>query len=96
MLDGQEEIGNMVKTIQNRGYYPYVTDADEVAEISNTPGVPGKTNFSRKVVLISCSDKSPSGFHGCHSIGSVGIGVNLLSVSRGNRGTTHKDPYLVS
>ncbi len=47
MLDGQEEVGNMVKTIQNRGDYPYVTDAGEVAEISNTPGVPGKTSFSR-------------------------------------------------
>ena len=28
----------MVKTIQDRGYYPYVTEPDEVAEISNTPG----------------------------------------------------------
>ena len=28
----------MVATIQNRGYYPYVTNPDEVQEISNTPG----------------------------------------------------------
>ena len=28
----------MVATIQNRGYYPYVTDPDEVQEISATPG----------------------------------------------------------
>ena len=28
----------MVATIQNRGYYPYVTTPDEVAEISGTPG----------------------------------------------------------
>jgi len=27
----------MVKTVQNRGYYPYVTDPDEVAEISASP-----------------------------------------------------------
>ena len=28
----------MVATIQNRGYYPYVTDPDEVDSISATPG----------------------------------------------------------
>jgi hypothetical protein len=28
----------MVQTIQNRGYYPYVTNPDEVAAISSTPG----------------------------------------------------------
>ena len=28
----------MAATIQNRGYYPYVTTPDEVAEISGTPG----------------------------------------------------------
>ena len=28
----------MVQTIQNRGYYPYVTTPDEVAHISATPG----------------------------------------------------------
>jgi len=38
ILNGQEEVDNMVLTIQNRGYYPYVTDPDEVAEISTTPG----------------------------------------------------------
>lgn len=38
ILNGQEEVDNMVKTIQNRGYYPYVTVPDEVAEISSTPG----------------------------------------------------------
>ena len=37
-LDGQDQVDDMVKTIQNRGYYPYVTDPDEVAEISTTPG----------------------------------------------------------
>lgn len=38
ILNGQEEVDNMVKIIQDRGYYPFVTDPDEVAEISNTPG----------------------------------------------------------
>src|SRR5512141_1282759 len=38
MLDGQEELAKMVATIQNRGYYPYVTDPDELAHISSTPG----------------------------------------------------------
>jgi len=38
MLDGKEDVDKMVATIQNRGYYPYVTDPDEVAHISATPG----------------------------------------------------------
>jgi Icc-related predicted phosphoesterase len=39
ILSGEDEVGKMVTTIQNRGYYPYVTNPDEVAEISNTPGM---------------------------------------------------------
>lgn len=38
MLEGQEAVDDMVKSIQNRGYYPYVSDPDEVMEIANTPG----------------------------------------------------------
>lgn len=38
MLDGQGEVDKMAATIQDRGYYPFVTDPDEVAEISATPG----------------------------------------------------------
>ena len=38
ILDGQENVNEMVKTIQNRGYYPYVTTPEEVKEISTTPG----------------------------------------------------------
>src|SRR5512146_3343718 len=38
ILSGQAEVDQMVKTIQNRGHYPYVTDPDEVAAISSTPG----------------------------------------------------------
>ncbi len=38
ILEGLEEVEKMIKTIQNRGYYPYVTNPDEVAELSATPG----------------------------------------------------------
>lgn len=38
ILDGKEQVDKMLLTIQNRGYYPYVTNPDEVAEISSTPG----------------------------------------------------------
>lgn len=35
-LEGKEEVDKMAETIRNRGYYPYVTDPDEVAEISSS------------------------------------------------------------
>ncbi|UCH60679.1 MAG: metallophosphoesterase [Anaerolineales bacterium] len=38
ILDGQEAVDKMVQTIRNRGYYPYITDPDEVAELTGTPG----------------------------------------------------------
>src|SRR4030066_2050023 len=38
ILHGKEEVDKMVQTIQNRGYYPYVTDPDEVNELSSTLG----------------------------------------------------------
>lgn len=38
ILDGREQVEHMAQTIQNRGYYPFVTDPDEVSEISSTPG----------------------------------------------------------
>jgi Icc-related predicted phosphoesterase len=38
MLDGREEADKMAQMIQNRGYYPYITTPDEVAEIAATPG----------------------------------------------------------
>jgi Icc-related predicted phosphoesterase len=38
ILEGTEAVNEMAKTIQDRGYYPYVTDPEEVAEITNTPG----------------------------------------------------------
>jgi Icc-related predicted phosphoesterase len=37
-LTGMDEVNKMVQTIQNRGYYPYVTNPDEVTEISSIPG----------------------------------------------------------
>ena len=38
ILEGREQVEHMAQTIQNRGYYPYVTDPDEVAEISTISG----------------------------------------------------------
>jgi Icc-related predicted phosphoesterase len=38
ILEGQDAVEEMARIIQNRGYYPYVTDPDEVAEINATPG----------------------------------------------------------
>ncbi len=38
MLDGPDEVQRMAETIQNRGYYPYLTTPEEVREISETPG----------------------------------------------------------
>jgi len=38
ILEGRDEVEKMVQTIQNRGYYPYVTNPDEVTAISSTPG----------------------------------------------------------
>ena len=37
ILTGQDAVDKMIQTIQNRGYYPYVTTPDEVTEISTTP-----------------------------------------------------------
>jgi Icc-related predicted phosphoesterase len=37
LLQGKEEVDKMVQTIQNRGYYPYITDPDEVQAISSSP-----------------------------------------------------------
>jgi hypothetical protein len=34
ILESQEDVDKMTVTIQNRGYYPYVTDPDEAQEIS--------------------------------------------------------------
>jgi uncharacterized protein len=39
ILESKEQVDKMVATIMDRGYYPYVTDPDEVAEISSTPGL---------------------------------------------------------
>jgi len=38
ILESQEAVDKMAATIQNRGYYPFVTNPDEVNEISSTPG----------------------------------------------------------
>lgn len=38
ILETKEDVDKMVSTIQNRGYYPYLTDPDEVAHIAAAPG----------------------------------------------------------
>src|SRR3989304_5819790 len=38
LLEGRDEAEKMAATIQNRGYYPYLTDPDEVAQISTIAG----------------------------------------------------------
>ena len=38
ILEGGEAVDKMVATIQNRGYYPYVTTPDEVHELSTISG----------------------------------------------------------
>ena len=38
VLENKDEVDKMVATIQNRGYYPYVTDPDEVDQISSQSG----------------------------------------------------------
>ena len=34
ILNGKEEVEKMAATIQNRGYYPYITTPDEVMDLS--------------------------------------------------------------
>jgi uncharacterized protein len=36
-LHSEEEVQEMVKRIKSRGYYPYRTDLDELAELNKTP-----------------------------------------------------------
>ncbi len=38
ILETKEDLDKMIATIQNRGYYPYVTDPDEVAAIASASG----------------------------------------------------------
>lgn len=37
IIHGQDEVNKMIKNIQNRGYYPYLTNPDEVEEILSSP-----------------------------------------------------------
>lgn len=37
ILHGEDEVEEMVKRVKSRGYYPYRTTPDEIAELSNTP-----------------------------------------------------------
>ena len=42
ILETKEDLEKMIGTIQNRGYYPYVTDPDEVDQIAGNPGTADK------------------------------------------------------
>ena len=53
ILNGEQEVQEMVKTIQNRGYYPYVTDPDEVAEISSKEGAFDKFFLDQMITAIT-------------------------------------------
>ncbi|SRR5258708_5463414 len=37
ILENKDQLDQMILTIQNRGYYPYVTDADEVEDVLANP-----------------------------------------------------------
>ena len=36
-LVGQEKVDEMIKSVKSRGYYPYVTNPDEIAELEKAP-----------------------------------------------------------
>ncbi len=38
ILRGEDEVADMVKKVKSRGYYPYRTTPDEIAELNATPG----------------------------------------------------------
>ncbi|GAB4533392.1 MAG: metallophosphoesterase [Anaerolineae bacterium] len=38
VLHGQDEVADMVRKVKSRGYYPYLTTPDEIAELNATPG----------------------------------------------------------
>ncbi len=38
ILRGEDEVNEMVQKVKSRGYYPYLTNPDEIAEFSATPG----------------------------------------------------------
>jgi len=37
IITGQDEVDKMIQNVQNRGYYPYLTNPDEVKEILSSP-----------------------------------------------------------
>jgi len=42
ILEGKEAVDKMANTIKNRGYYPHITNPDEVAEIASSPEISDK------------------------------------------------------
>ena len=53
MLDGQQAVQAMAATIQDRGYYPYVTTPEEVAAISSTPGLSDEIFLKEALQVIT-------------------------------------------
>jgi Icc-related predicted phosphoesterase len=53
ILNGDDEVAEMVKTIQERGYYPYVTDTDEVEELAKTPDKTDKLFLEKMMKTIA-------------------------------------------
>jgi len=37
LLEGEEKLQEMIKAVKSRGYYPYVTDPDEIKELEKNP-----------------------------------------------------------
>ncbi len=52
ILHGKDEVDKMVQTIQNRGYYPFVTNPDEVQVISTTPGRTDELFLEQVIITI--------------------------------------------
>lgn len=52
ILESREEVDKMVATIQNRGYYPYVTDPDEVNAISADQALSNKLFLEEALATV--------------------------------------------
>jgi Icc-related predicted phosphoesterase len=52
LLNGQEEVDRMIQNVQNRGYYPYVTNPDEVNEILSSPEKSDKLFLEQALLTV--------------------------------------------
>lgn len=51
-VNGQEEVDKMILNVQNRGYYPYVTNPDEVNEILSSPEKSDKLFLEQALMTV--------------------------------------------